>query len=302
VARQMPQFPGVKHRFVDAGDLKTHVAIAGKGDPVVLLHGWPEHWYAWRSVIPRLAEHHRVIALDLRGFGWTDIAWKGFEKENMADDVIRLLDAMDIERVRIVGHDWGGWIGFLLALRHPERVEQLVAMNTPQPWPRRTPRNFLAARRFAYMFGLAAPFIGQRLQERHPGFIRRVIRRGAAKKDAFTGEDYKIYARDLKSPTRARATALLYRTFLVRELLPVAFGGRYRKARLTTPALLLHGGKDRVVPAQLLGGVERHADDIRVEVVPEAGHYLPEERPDYVADRVLEFFGSAEREAAAAVS
>ncbi len=99
MARQMPQFPGVKHRFVDAGDLKTHIAVAGKGEPVVLLHGWPEHWYAWRSVIPRLTEHHRVIALDLRGFGWTDIAWKGFEKENMADDVIRLLDAMDIERV-----------------------------------------------------------------------------------------------------------------------------------------------------------------------------------------------------------
>jgi pimeloyl-ACP methyl ester carboxylesterase len=170
------------------------------------------------------------------------------------------------------------------------------------PWPRRTPRNLLAARRFAYMIGLAAPFVGQRLQERHPGFIRRVIRRGAAKKDAFTGEDYKIYARDLKSPTRARATALLYRTFLLRELVPVAFGGRYRKSRLTTPTLILRGEKDRVVPAQFYSGVERHADDIRVEVVPEAGHYLPEERPDYVADRVLEFFGSAEREAAAAVS
>jgi pimeloyl-ACP methyl ester carboxylesterase len=298
MARQMPQFPGVKHRFVDAGDLKTHVAVAGKGDPVVLLHGWPEHWYAWRSVIPRLAEHHRVIVPDLRGFGWTDIAWKGFEKENMADDVIRLLDAMDFDRVRIVGHDWGGWIGFLLALRRPERIEQLVAMSVPPPWPRPTPRNLIAARRFAYMLGLALPFVGQRLQERHPGFVRRVIRRGAATGNAFTGEDYKIYARDLKSPTRARATALLYRTFLLRELIPVA-AGRYRKVRLTTPTLLLHGKQDRVVPAQFLRGHERHADDLRLELVPGAGHYPPEERPDYVSDKVLEFFGSRDREPAA---
>lgn len=294
MARQMPQFPGVKHRFVDAGDLKTHVAVAGKGEPVVLLHGWPEHWYAWRSVIPRLAEHHRVIVPDLRGFGWTDIAWKGFEKENMADDVIRLLDAMEFDRVRVVGHDWGGWIGFLLALRHPERVEQLVAMSIPPPWPRPTPRNLIAARRLTYMFGLAAPFAAQRVLERHPGFVRTMIRRGAAKRNAFTHEDYKIYARDLKSPTRARASALLYRTFLLRELLPVT-AGRYRRQRLTTPTLLLRGKKDPVVPVRFLEGHERYADDMRVEHVPRAGHFLPEERPDYVSDKILEFFGSRAR-------
>ena len=299
MARQMPQFPGVKHRFIDAGDLKTHVAVAGKGDPVVLLHGWPEHWYAWRSVIPRLAEHHRVIAVDLRGFGWTDIAWKGFEKENMADDVIRLLDAMDFDRVRVVGHDWGGWIGFLLALRRPERVEQLVAMSTPPPWPSLKPRNLISARRFAYMLALAAPFLGKRVLERHPGFVRRVIRRGANRGKAFTNEDYKIYARDLKSPTRARASALLYRTFLLRELVPVV-AGRYRKAHLTVPTLMLHGKKDPVVSAQLLRGHERHADDLRLELVPGAGHYLPEERPGYVSDKILEFFGSADRAQAAA--
>ena len=294
----MPQLPGVRHRFVNAGDLKTHVAVAGKGDPVILLHGWPEHWYAWRSVIPLLAERHQVFAPDLRGFGWTDIAWKGFDKENMADDVLRLMDALEIERARIVGHDWGGWIGFLLALRHPERVRQLVALGAPPPWPRVTPGNLLAARHLSHMVTLAAPYAAQRLLQHHPGYIRRLIRKWSHDRSGFTKEDFRIYSRDLRSPTRARASALLYRTFLLRELLPVA-AGRYRKARLETPTLVLHGKRDGAVPPRLVAGHERHAADLRVELVPDAGHFLPEERPELVAEKILAFFAEVDEPAAA---
>jgi pimeloyl-ACP methyl ester carboxylesterase len=297
MAREMPQLPGVRHRFVNAGDLKTHVAVSGEGDPVVLLHGWPEHWYAWRHVIPLLAEHHKVFAPDLRGFGWTDIAWKGFDKENMAEDVIRLLDALELDRVRVVGHDWGGWIGCLMALRHPGRVRQLVVMGATPPWPRPTPRNVIAARGLWYMVGLAAPFVAQRLLQRHPGFLRGQIRKRAVRRGGFSKEDLRIYVRDLRSPTRARAAALLHRTFLLRELVPVV-AGRYRKLRLEAPTLVLHGQGDRVVPARLSAKQDRHADDLRVEVVPDAGHFLPEEQPDLVAEKVIEFFQESARPAA----
>lgn len=288
MGRQIPQLPGVKHRFVSAGGLNAHVAIAGKGDPVVLLHGWPEHWYAWRSVIPRLAERYKVICPDLRGFGWTEIAWTGFEKENMADDVLGMLDALEIDRARIVGHDWGGWIGFLMALRAPERVEQLVALGVPTPWSPVTPRNLFAARRFAYMGLLAAPFLGQRLVQR-PVFLRRRMRKWANKRSAWSGEDIRIFTKELRAPTRARASALLYRTFLARELFPV-LRGRYRGQRLTTPTLLLRGGRDRLTPPAFLAGVERHADDLRVQTIKGAGHFPHEERPKAVARRILRFF------------
>ena len=288
MGRQIPQLPGVKHRFVSAGGLNTHVAIAGKGDPVVLLHGWPEHWYAWRAVIPRLADRYKVICLDLRGFGWTEIAWTGFEKENMADDVLAVLDALEIDKARIVGHDWGGWIGFLLALRAPERVERLVAIGVPTPWSPLTPRNVVAARRFAYMALLAAPFLGQRLVQR-PVFLRRRMRKWASKRAAWSGEDMRIFTRELRAPTRARASALLYRAFLTRELLPV-IGGRYRDQRLRTPTLLLHGGRDPLTPPGFFEGVERHADDLRVQTIKGAGHFLHEERPKAVARRIRRFF------------
>ncbi len=285
----MPKVPGVKHRFLTLDGQRTHVALAGEGDPVLLLHGWPEHWYAWRGVIPPLAERHRVIAADLRGFGWSDIAWKGFDKENMADDVLRLMDALELERASLVGHDWGGWIGMLLALRHPERLERLVAISTPPPWLPLSIGNLLAVRHFAYQVPLAT-LLGKRALERHPRYVRRIIRKNSSDRGMFDKDVFRIYARDLKSPTRARASMLLYRTFLLRELLPV-MAGRYRGMRLQTPTLMLHGKADKVVPERFLAGAERNADDLRVELVPGAGHFLPEEAPALVAERIRALCG-----------
>ena len=289
MARKLPQLKGVKHRFEVLDGMRTHVAMSGHGDPVVLLHGFPQHWYAWRSVMPLLADRYRVLAPDMRGFGWTDIAWKGFEKENLADDVIRLLDAMELDRVRVVGHDWGGWIGFLLALKHPDRIERLVALNVPPPWPRATPRNLLAARGLWYQAVLATPFLGQKLLEKDPTLVRRMMRRWSASGSAWTREDFRIFSRELRAPTRSRAAMLLYRSFLLRELFPV-LRGRYDPASLRVPSLLLYGGKDGVVPARWIHAGADRSDRLEVEKVSGAGHFLPEEKPKVVAKRVLAFF------------
>ena len=115
--RPLPELPGVEHRFVDAGGVRLHVAEAGDGEPVVLLHGWPEHWWTWRHLIPGLAERYRVICPDLRGFGWSDAPRRGYEKEQFAADVAELLDSLDLHDVRLVGHDWGGVAGFILCVR-----------------------------------------------------------------------------------------------------------------------------------------------------------------------------------------
>ncbi|HEX5375339.1 MAG TPA: alpha/beta fold hydrolase, partial [Solirubrobacterales bacterium] len=85
----LPVVEGVTHRWVEARGLRFHVAEAGSGDdPVLLLHGWPQHWYEWRELMPALADRHRVVAMDLRGFGWSDAPRRGYEKENLASDVL----------------------------------------------------------------------------------------------------------------------------------------------------------------------------------------------------------------------
>src|SRR3954465_1860041 len=118
----LPQLPGVEHRFESVNGVRLHYAEAGAGDPVVLLHGWPQHWWMWREFIGPLAERFRVIAPDLRGHGWSDKPPDGYRKGELPDDVPALLDPLGIDRVRWVGHDWGAYIGMLAALREPERV------------------------------------------------------------------------------------------------------------------------------------------------------------------------------------
>ena len=158
--RPLPQLPGVEHRFVDTARLRVHVAEAGSGEPLVLQHGWPQHWLAWRKLIPELAESYRVICPDLRGLGWSDAPPQGYEKEQMASDLLALLDALELDRVRLVGHDWGGFAGFLACLRAPERFERFCCLGITTPWLR-VSSSPAAFAKTAYQPLLATPGLGR---------------------------------------------------------------------------------------------------------------------------------------------
>lgn len=282
----------VEHRYVDARGLRTHVAIAGDeaGDPVVLLHGWPQHWWIWRGVIPALAgAGYRCICIDLRGHGWTDAPPDGYEKEQFASDVLAALDELGVERFKLVGHDWGGFTAFLIALREPERVEKLLALSIVHPWIRQRGgigQQLKALVGASYQFVLSTPVVGAGVVRLLP-FIDTIIRVGSGGR--VEDEVRERYTSRFKEPDRARATSALYRTFLLREIQPI-LKGRYRDRRLTVPTLLMFGDSDRVITAQRLEGFEEHADDMRLEQVADAGHFLPDERPDLVAQRALELF------------
>ena len=283
---RFPDVPGVRHRFVDAGGLRMHVAEAGRGDPVVMLHGWPQHWYLWRGVIPLLAPHARLICPDLRGFGWTDAPSSGYDRETMARDVLALLDELALDRPHLAGHDWGGWIGFLLCLHQPERISRFLALNIVPPWPSRDPRNLLDVWRIAYQVPLALPLVGRRVVEH--GAARLALR---AASDAFTDQELDAFAARLTGE-RARASELLYRTFLLKEAIPVT-AGRYAASPLEVPTLLLFGRRDLAIPTRM---VRRHAcrsEALDLELVPDAGHFIVDEKPELVADRARRLFGLA---------
>ena len=148
------------------------MAEAGSGDPLVLLHGWPQHWYAWRKLIPTLAESYRVICPDLRGFGWSDAPPDGYEKDQFATDLLATLDALELGRVRLVGHDWGGFAGWLAAMREPKRFERYVCMDIITPWlkmPKLTPAT---VGRLSYQFLIMTPLLGRFMVQRVPSFMR----------------------------------------------------------------------------------------------------------------------------------
>jgi pimeloyl-ACP methyl ester carboxylesterase len=291
VTRPFPPLEGVEHRYVEAGGLRFHVAEAGSGDPLVMLHGWPQHWYEWRHQIPELAKHYRVICPDLRGFGWSDAPPSGYDKETLAEDMVSVFDALGLERVKLVGHDWGGWCGFIICLNHPERVERFLALNIPPPWGKTDLRTFAAIWRFWYQALIATP-LGRWVMENRPGFVSYIIRGTSPDKDAFSEEELAAFTEPLREPARANATMQLYRTFLLREF-PAIARGAYNDKRLRTPTLLMFGTKDFAISTAFLRGYEPYVDDFTLELVPDCGHFIEEEKPQLVTERALEFFGAA---------
>jgi pimeloyl-ACP methyl ester carboxylesterase len=277
-----PRLDGVEHLDVTVRRVRWHVAAAGEGPPVVLLHGWPQSWWAWREVIPLLAADHRVYAPDLRGFGSSDAPEGRYSKAGLAADVEELLDVLELESCVLAGHDWGGFVAFLAALRAPDRIERLAAFSIIHPWirpPKPSPLSLLKA---SYQFVLAAPVVGEQVQLRVPRLVEEALRRGAGPGHRFSETDLKIYSEAYRRPAHARAASALYRTFLMREL-PALASGRYANRRLDVPGVLAFGDRDPVITRERVAGLSEHAPNMDVVVVEGAGHWLPEERPHDVA-------------------
>jgi pimeloyl-ACP methyl ester carboxylesterase len=290
MALPIPELPGVEHRFVEVGGLRIHVAEAGEGDPLVLLHGWPQNWWEWKRLIPLLAVRYRVLCLDTRGSGWSDAPTSGYDKETMARDVLTVLDELQLDRVRMVGHDVGGYLGFLICLDAPERVVRYVALNTGHPFVRPTPAALGTFWRFWYWPVNGAPLLGPWLI-RHDFF--RVLRRWfTADRAGWSSEDDKVFLEPWRERARAVAASKTYRTYLLQDS-PRVLNGRYRRTRLNVPTLMLHGIEDRILREPFLRGFEPFADDMTLELVPGAGHFIADEQPELVSRRVLEFFEPA---------
>jgi len=283
-----PHLDGVEHRYVTVRGVRLHYAEAGAGEPLVLQHGWPQHWYSWRELIGPL-ERYRVICPDLRGFGWSDAPAAGYEKAQLAQDLIGLLDVLELDRVRLIGHDWGAFVGFLTCLGHPERISQFMPLSIPHLWPSDGP---LDPRRLAsawYQLVLASPGLGG-LAVGRLGFARAILEK-ARTIGRFTEFELDLYEEALRGPASLYATTQLYRTFLLRELRPFV-QGHYRSQRLRTPTRLIIGARDPIGKG-VDRSFERYADDMDLERVPGAGHFLPEETPELVLERALAFFGSS---------
>jgi pimeloyl-ACP methyl ester carboxylesterase len=273
----LPDVHGVEHRFVEAGGLRMHVAEAGAGEPLLLVHGWPQHWYEWRGVIQRLAGERRLIVPDLRGFGWTDAPPGPVDSNTNVRDLIALLDALGIEQTDLAGHDWGGFASMLLAARHPERFRKVVVLSAPHPWIEITPRLALETWRAWYALPLSAGIV-KRSTRLPAWFIRR---------EGVPAEDVAIYVDRLRDPARAVATTTLYRSYL--RTLGDAVRRSAPEPRTPLPLLLMIGENDQAVTPRLAEGLDRGGDHLRFELIPRAGHFVCDTHANVVAERIASF-------------
>ena len=285
MAPTMPQVDGVRHEYAQVNGFRMHYAEAGEGDPVVLQHGWPQHWWAWRGVIPALAERYRVIVPDLRGFGWSEAPPDGYEKQQFADDLIALLDVLGLERVRYAGHDWGGFAGYLAGIGHPERFERLAGLGIPLPWRRSRPHPSLLVF-LVYQSVASAPVVGSLAMRQ--GLPRMMLKAGRGAGE-FTDEELRTYQQAFEDGAHANASVQVYRTFLTREL-PGALRGGFDDKRLSTTTQLVMGSKDLLTKTVDEPLYREKVADLRVDLVDGAGHWILDEKPAEVSELLLDFF------------
>jgi pimeloyl-ACP methyl ester carboxylesterase len=281
----LPPVAGVDHRDVHVNGVRLHVAEAGEGPPLILLHGWPQHWWSWRKLIPRLAEQYRVLAPDLRGWGWSAAPRDDYAKTTFAADVLALLDAEGFDKVRLIGHDWGGYTAFLLALEHPGRIERMVTLDIPPPWRGPFRRRQLSLPFFlSYQLLLATPGLGPWTMTNSNHFIRAIIRTASGRRATWSEQELDAYAEVLREPARAAASSACYRTFLTREL-PASLSDGYRASDLKVSTLLAMGS------ASFLQWTlaPRPGPNLRVATIDGAGHFLAEEAPSQVLELALPF-------------
>jgi len=287
----LPPLDGVRHCEVPIEGVRIHLAELGPEDapPILMVHGWPQNWWCWRRVAPLLAGEHRCLMPDLRGFGWSDAPRSGYEKDRLADDLLAVLDHLGLEQVAFIGHDWGAYLGMLLAMQSPQRLSALLALSIPHPWPSWRDRlNPLRLAAFTYQLPLSTPVIGERLVR--SGITRWILERSASP-GTYSEDDLEAFDRPMRSAEQARATVLLYRTFLLREF-PAVAAGRFRGSRVTIPAELVVGDRDPIVRGADLTGYRQHAPRMAVERLPRVGHFLPDEVPLTVAEHARQLFAS----------
>jgi pimeloyl-ACP methyl ester carboxylesterase len=274
-----PPIPGVRRSFVEARGVRLHVTEAGPADgrPVLALHGWPQHHWAYKELLADPPPGLRIIAPDLPGYGWSGPAPHKWAKEDVASDVLALLDALGLGRVLLVAHDWGGYVGYLMVLRAPERFDGYLALNMGYPWV--TARMLLPhVWRFAYQLPLATAGVPV---QRYTRYVERVIFGIGSDVDAATAQ---VYADRFRDPVVARAGTDTYRTFLLRE---IPAGARHpEKRRATVPIRALFGVHDKAVHRSLVAPETANADDYTLEKV-DATHFIIDERPDLVRARLI---------------
>ncbi|WP_433658121.1 alpha/beta fold hydrolase [Nocardia sp. CA-128927] len=272
----------VRHHFAEIDGLRIHYAEAGSGDPLILLHGWPQHWWEWRQLIGPLAQRYLVICPDIRGMGWSQGPTTGYTFERLARDLLELMDQLGVRQTRLVGRDWGLVIGYRACLNWPDRFTQFVALAGVHPW------TVLGATLPVYtrpwhVYALAALGRSRSLQSR---LIARSFH-AWRHQGQFTDDEIDVYLRRMRTPDAFSATLGFNRNLMVHEV--PHFARHYRMLRLRVPTLHLNGDRD-----PLSAGVPEsycdYAEHMSLEQVADCGHFVSEEQPDVLAGRLLQFF------------
>lgn len=278
--------------------LNVQTGGAQDGEPIVFLHGFPESHRTWRDVAAALAPDHFVVAPDQRGFGGSDkpdgIA--AYETDRILEDLLALADALALKPFTLVGHDWGGAIAWLAALRRPERLKRLVIVNSPHPLVFQKTLISDPAQRAASQYIRAF---------RDPGMERAIAAMGVetffAKSfgahvdlSRIPPEEKQRYLDQWSAPGALTAMLNWYRASGIvvpapDEEVEAPAWTQAPFPRITVPTLVIWGLKDKALLPVQLDGLPELIEDVRLAATPEAGHFIPWEDPAFVVAAIRDF-------------
>jgi pimeloyl-ACP methyl ester carboxylesterase len=274
-------------RYVDTGALRLHAVTGGDGPPLLLVHGWPQTWYAWRLLMPELARDFTVVAVDQRGIGLSGKPEDGYDTGTLAGDLVALMDALGHPRFALYGTDVGMPIAYALAADHPDRIERLIVSEAPLPGVSPSPPLFLPPALNARLWHLAfnqLPKINEQLV--------------TGREEIFFGAEFDASAGTNKLPgyavsyyidTLAASPDALRGSFGFYRALPtsIAQNQQRRQRRLTLPVLAIGGGESA---GEGVGNTMKlAADDVQAMVIPGCGHWVAEQAPDELLAAVTAF-------------
>jgi pimeloyl-ACP methyl ester carboxylesterase len=280
------------HNTASVNGIQLHYVIGGEGDPVVLLHGWPETWYAWHKVMPALAKNYTVIAPDLRGLGDSSKPLTGYDGKTVAEDIYQLVTQLGFEKIFLVGHDIGSFVVYPYAAEHPSDVMRLVVMEVPPPITGFFPPpsvNILTA--LWWILFHQTPDVPEALtQGNEKGYLSWFYQNLANNPAAITQDAINEYVSKYSAAGGMRAGFEYYRAIPQNTIQ----NENYSKTNLTMPVLALgagyipaFGGNPNTVAED---GMKMLAENVTGIIVPNSGHYIPEEQPDAVVKLLNNFF------------
>jgi pimeloyl-ACP methyl ester carboxylesterase len=280
------------HHTASVNGIQMHYVIGGQGDPVVLLHGWPQTWYAWRHVMPALAKNnYTVIAPDLRGLGDSSKPVTGYDGNTTAEDIYQLVSQLGLgQKIYLVGHDVGAQTAYSYAAIHPNNVSKLVIMDYVFPGFYPPSLEGVCCWWFSFHQTRDVPELLTAGKERE--YLSWHYRGLAYNQEAITEADIDKYVSSYSASGGMRAGFEYYRAFPVNAEQNKVLS----ETKLQIPVLALGGD---IYPA--LGGdapgnfaldsTQGLAENVKGVIVPLSGHYIPEERPDFLVEKLAEFFG-----------
>ena len=278
------------HNNAVTNGVRLHYVEQGEGPLILLLHGFPEHWYSWRHQIGPLAEAgYRVVAPDLRGYNLSEKPRGGYDIKTLTKDVRGLIRALGERSATVVGHDWGGIIALQFPIDYPKACDRLIVMNAPLVRSRYWQRDNYPNNLYALVMHL--PFLAKRrMWGDVDAAVRQIFHSVSGGNEPWTDEDYEEFARALKQPGALDAAMKYYRNIYWPDWF---LTWPDRNERINCPTQFIWGAKDRAVRLEFMDEAAAQVNHLRTHVVQEAGHWVQQEQPAEVTAAMLDFLSNS---------